>query len=151
LARNFGVLLAAHGTLGQSALESLCMLAGPQEGIEPVGLFPGMGREEMRAVMEEKLQVLAGYKSVLIVADLAGGTPANVALELVAERVELQLVSGVNMAFLCELAAVKELNEETIAGLLEAGRNGLQDQGAKIRALLGQERGAAAFADNGNL
>ena len=148
MVRNFGVLLAAHGSLAQSALESLSMLTGAQEGIETVALFPGMGREELRAAMEEKLAILKGYESVLIVTDLLSGTPNTVAAELVAERPELQLVSGANMAFLCELAAAEKLDETTLAGLLEAGQAGMQDFGTKLRFLCEKERSALPSADD---
>ena len=151
MSRNFGILLAAHGTLAQAALESLVMLMGPQKGIETVALFPNMGREELRCIMEEKLEVLAQYNKVLIVADLVGGTPANVAAELIAERTELQLVGGANMGFLCELAGMEELDEKVLAELLEAAHSGMQDLGTKLRSLLqkaGQELGLSNSASD---
>ena len=147
MSRNFGILLAAHGTLAQAALESLIMLMGPQEGIETAGLFPGMGREELRSAMEEKLHVLERYNKILIVADLVGGTPANVAAELIAERAELQLVGGANMGFLCELAAMEELNEKVLAELLEAAHGGMQDIGTKLRDLIRGNNGCGICSD----
>ena len=140
MARKFGVLIAAHGTLAQSAFESLEMLTGRQKNIETVGLFPGMGREELRGAMEKKLELLAGCEGVLIAADLVGGTPANVAAELAAKRPALQLVAGVNMAFLCELVIMEDLNDAVIDELMEAGHLGLQNLGAKVRAFSGSER-----------
>jgi len=138
LDRSFGILLAAHGDLAHSLLRSLEMLMGPQPSVETVGLFPGMGREEMRAAIEQKLAILAGCDGVVIVADLAGGTPANVAAELVSERPDLHVVGGANLAFLCELCVCDGLDEAVIADAIKAGHIGLHDVGAKVRALLRQ-------------
>ena len=135
MARNFGILLAAHGSLAKSALETLETLAGSQQGVETVALFPDMGREELRAAMEEKLEALAAYKTVLIVADLVGGTPANVASELLAARPELQLIGGANMTVLCEAAFADNLDGDAMAELLKAGGMSMQDLGAKVRGL----------------
>lgn len=135
------MLIVAHGNLAETALESLEMLAGPQEKIETAGIFPGMGRGEMRAAIEKKLELLAGCEGILVAADLVGGTPANVAAELVARPPsgkglpELYLAAGVNMAFLCELTAMEKLNDAVMDELLEAGRFGLQNLGAKLHTI----------------
>ena len=143
MSRKFGVLIAAHGNLAEAALESLEMLTGHQENIETVGIFPGMGRGEMRAAIEKKLELLAGCQGILIAADLVGGTPANVAAELAARPPEgkglpeLYLAAGVNMAFLCELTSMEDLNDAVMDELTEAGRFGLQNLGEKARSLGG--------------
>jgi len=145
--REFGLLLAAHGDFAKGALESLEMLMGPQENTETVGLFPGMGSDDLLAAMEQKLEALSGCKNILIAADLVGGTPANVAAMLVAQRPELQLIGGFNLALLCELAASDELSESSVAEWLEAGLFGMQDIGTKLRALLGADPDAAPAED----
>jgi len=146
--RSFGLLIAAHGNLAKSVLESLEMLMGPQENTETVGLFPGMGSDDMRIAMEQKLDLLSGCANILIAADLVGGTPANVAAELVALRPNLQLVGGFNMAFLCELAASDDLDESAIEDWLEAGTFGMQDVGKRLRGLLGDNPVATTAEDD---
>jgi len=145
--RKFGLLLAAHGGLAQSTLESIEMLMGPQENVETVGLYPGMGGDELRGIMEQKLTLLADCDNIVIAVDLVGGTPANAAAELVAMRPELQLVGGFNLAFLLELASSEELSETSLAEWLEAGAIGMQDIGARLRALLGTGNDATTAAN----
>jgi mannose/fructose-specific phosphotransferase system component IIA len=136
LARNFGVVLVSHGKFAEGMLDGLEMLMGPQKGIETVSLEYDMGREEMLRKIKEGLGRLDGYGQVLIVADLMGGTPGNVSCELVARNPAYQLVSGANMAFLCELMAVRDLDVPALDDCLKAGREGLVNAGARFREKL---------------
>jgi len=148
MARNFGILLAAHGNLAHNALESLEILMGPQKGIETIALIPGMGQAELRILIEEKLNILSIYKNIIIITDLTGGTPSNVAAEFVLKDPLLYLIGGANLAFLCELAALDKIDRAIIAEILELGRNSMQDLGEKIRTLSRQEQHSSALCND---
>jgi mannose/fructose-specific phosphotransferase system component IIA len=130
---NFGVLLVSHGMFAEGLLKGLEMLTGPRRGVETVSLEYDMGREEMLGKIEACLNRLKGYPQVLIAADLAGGTPANVSAELAARNPAYQLVSGVNLAFLCEIMAARDLDAQTLDDCIRAGREGLVNTGALLR------------------
>lgn len=132
--RDFGVILAAHGDLAAALLGSLEMLTGPQQGFETVALRYGMGREELLDALQQAAARLSGYPKLLILTDLVGGTPSNMALHLVAQGSRVQLISGVNMALLCEVAVTDTLSTQTLADLVDCGRLGLSDEGARLRA-----------------
>jgi len=146
--RKFGLLLASHGDFAKNALETLEMLMGSQSNVEIVGLFPGMGIKELQSAMKQKLDTLAHCGTILIVTDLVGGTPANVAAELVASNPNLYLIGGFNMALLCELAVSEELSEATMAECLGAGILGMQDLSAKLRTLLEKPTSTSSLENN---
>ena len=143
--RDFGILLAAHGNLAHSLLESTEMLVGPVPGAETVALLPGMGRDQLLEEMKHKLEKLCEYEKILIIADLVGGTPANTASELVATDDSLELIGGVNLAMLCEIAYTKNLADCTIANWLALGGKTMQDIGARVRSLMGQTQDDASL------
>jgi len=133
--REFGILLVAHGNLAESFRMSMEMLMGPIQGLETAALMLGEGREQLLETMLQKLEALAGYESVLIVADLVGWTPSNTAAELVAGRTDLQLIAGANLALLCEIAGGSVLNDEVIDAWLSLSGKTIQNIGAKVRDL----------------
>jgi mannose/fructose-specific phosphotransferase system component IIA len=130
---NFGVLLVSHGMFAEGLLNGLEMLMGPRTGVETASLEYDMGREEMLGKIETCLNRLKAYPQVLIVADLAGGTPGNVSAELAARNPAYRLVSGVNLAFLCEIMAARNLDDQTLDDCIRAGWEGLVNTGAILR------------------
>jgi PTS system mannose-specific IIA component len=148
LPRNFGVLLVSHGAFAAGLRDGLEMLMGPQAGVETASLEYGMGREEMLGKIEACLGRLESYPQVLIAADLAGGTPGNVSSELAARNPAYQLVSGVNLAFLCEIMAVRDLDARALDGCIGAGREGLVNTGAALRERPGGAAPAGAGGDD---
>jgi PTS system mannose-specific IIA component len=148
LPRNFGVLLVSHGTFAAGLLDGLEMLMGPQTGVETVSLEYDMGREDMLGKIEVSLNRLKGYPRVLMVADFAGGTPGNVSSELAARNPAYQLVSGANLAFLCEVMAARDLDVQTLDDCIRAGREGLVNTGAALRERLSGAAPAGSEEDD---
>jgi mannose/fructose-specific phosphotransferase system component IIA len=148
LPRNFGVVLVSHGAFAEGLLDGLEMLMGPQAGVETVSLEYGMGQEEMLGEIERCLNRLKGYPRVLIVADLAGGTPANVSSGLAARNPACQLVSGTNLAFLCEVMTVRDLDVQTLDECIRAGREGLVNTGSILRDRLNGAAPAGSEEDD---
>ena len=65
---------------------------------------------------------------ILVLTDLAGGTPHNVALATARRRPATSLISGVNLAVLLEAATSPDaLDSELIHYLVELGREALLD------------------------
>ncbi|WP_344752551.1 PTS sugar transporter subunit IIA [Leifsonella bigeumensis] len=98
------ILVAGHGELPEALVSSARMIGGELPDVASLGLFPGETPQELR---DRMLQLLADSAADLILTDLAGGTPDNVA-NLIAKAGQLGsvrwIVAGASLPLLLEFA-----------------------------------------------
>jgi mannose PTS system EIIA component len=100
----FGIVVATHGEFGQDMVATLQMILGSSDGIESIALLPSESLEGFKSKMEEALKkVDPKNQGALVVVDMIGGTPFNVAM-LTTQTHKLQVVTGVNLPMLIKLA-----------------------------------------------
>ena len=112
----FGIVVATHGEFGQDMVATLQMILGSSEGILAIALLPSESLEGFKTKMEEVLKkVDPENQGALVLVDMVGGTPFNVAM-LTAQTRPLQVVTGVNLPMLIKVATSQdEPNLETLA------------------------------------
>ncbi|HXL72360.1 MAG TPA: PTS sugar transporter subunit IIA [bacterium] len=112
----FGIVVATHGEFGQDMVATLQMILGSSEGIQAIALLPSESLEGFKSKMEETLKkVDSKNQGALVLVDMIGGTPFNVAM-LTAQTRPLQVVTGVNLPMLIQVATNQdEPNLETLA------------------------------------
>ncbi|MFC5630751.1 MULTISPECIES: PTS sugar transporter subunit IIA [Streptococcus] len=88
------LILISHGLFCEELKKSTEMIMGPQDIIHTVGLLPEEGPDDFRLKLEEKM---AELKEFVVLADLMGGTPCNVASRMVMEGKGFDLYAGMNM------------------------------------------------------
>ena len=99
-----GLVLVSHGSLADAQLATATEIVGPFENAEALEVT----RREPIAEVRERIRAAVvrrdrGY-GVLVLADMFGGTAANVALELVG-RHEIEIVTGFNLPMLLKLSS----------------------------------------------
>jgi PTS system mannose-specific IIA component len=97
-----GLVVATHGQLGDELLRTAASIVGPMERCEGLSLTAGSSMEDARRHLGEAIQRVDDGQGVLILTDMFGGTPANLALTFLEERIEV--VTGVNLPMLLKLA-----------------------------------------------
>jgi len=112
----FGIVVATHGEFGQDMVATLQMILGSSEGILAIALLPSESLEGFKSQMEEALKkVDSKNQGALVLVDMIGGTPFNVAM-LTAQTRPLQVVTGVNLPMLIKVATSQdEPDLETLA------------------------------------
>lgn len=106
---NLGVVLASHGLFAQAALESACMLAGEQEGVECLSLFAHENIADYEARFRETIQAMSKkFDKTVVLCDIYGGTPFNIATKLLVEGHDFLAYTGLNMPVLIELLLSKD-------------------------------------------
>jgi mannose PTS system EIIA component len=95
------VLVVSHGDLGKSLITSAEMIAGPLEEVSAISLLPSENLDTFGEKLDKHLDTL-GDKEVLVLIDLFGGTPCNVAARAMA-RPNVESVSGANLPMLLEV------------------------------------------------
>lgn len=89
------VILISHGAFCLGLKESAEMIMGPQKIIHTVSLLQEEGPEDFRAKLVKEIEA---YDKVVVLADLMGGTPCNVASRLLLEGTHsFDLYAGMNL------------------------------------------------------
>ena len=108
-----GAVLVTHGGLGDALLEVAALIAGsPVEGITSVSLGPSDSAD--RQAEQIRAAVGSFEEGCVILTDLFGGTPQNLALTLLEED-RVDVVSGVNLPMLLGLVAARRQHDDVHA------------------------------------
>lgn len=124
------LVVITHGEFGAYLVEAAEGIVGPQNGgVRCVGISPRMSVGEVRRRIERVLSELEKGDGVVVLTDMPGGTPCNVAIPVCKDRPRVAVVSGVNLYML-----VTAFNHRASAGLedltekiLSAGRRAVTD------------------------
>jgi len=99
-----GVVLVTHGSLGASLKETAeWVLGSTLSGFEVVGLDESVSPDRQMTTIEAAVRRV-GSNGAVILTDLFGGTPQNLALTLLVDG-RVDVVSGVNLPMLLALPA----------------------------------------------
>jgi mannose PTS system EIIA component len=102
-----GVVVVAHYRLGEELLQALRLIVPEARGFAAVSVEPKQSVEEMRASISEAIDKVEEGAGVLILTDMFGGTPSNIALSFLGER-RVEVVTGVNLPMLIKLATLRK-------------------------------------------
>ena len=118
-----GLVLVTHGRLAAEFVRAMEHVVGPQERIESICIGPDDDMEERRNDIAAAIQQVDDGSGVIILTDLFGGTPSNLAISLMkSEKVEV--IAGVNLPILIRLEGARKLLDvkAAVGAALEAGR-----------------------------
>ncbi len=103
-----GVLIATHGEFGNALLATLRMILGEIEGLESIALSSEDSMDSFMAKMEKALKAVDPKETgSLVLVDMLGGTPFNVAVQMAQKR-KLEVVTGVNLPMLIKVASHRD-------------------------------------------
>jgi len=122
--RGFRIVIAGHGTLPAALLATTEMICGDVPDLAAAGLAasetPDHYAEELRAAIGRD------HRPVLVLCDLLGGTPFNVASAIGRRSPRVVCIAGVNLAMAVEAAlADGDLDDALVERLIEVGRTGI--------------------------
>lgn len=118
-----GIVLVSHGNLANEFAKTLEHIVGPQENLMTVSLFPDDDMEVKRKEIQDAVQQVGKNQGVVILTDMFGGTPSNLAHSLLKGQ-NVEIVAGMNLPLLIKLVSsrkTKSLHESVLLAQ-EAGR-----------------------------
>lgn len=131
------ILIVGHGNFATGALSATRLVAGAPENVYALDFSEGMSPAELKEKMQALLADI-GTQEILVMADLAGGTPFRTAVELKMALPEKQIrvVAGANMPALMEAAFSSDSMNlaELTATVVQTGVEGLVDWDAQTEA-----------------
>src|SRR3954463_10966496 len=118
-----GLVLVTHGRLAIEFRAALEHVVGPQEQIETVTIGPDDNVEQRRRDIIEAVKKVDAGDGVVILTDMFGGTPSNLAISVMS-RPKVEVLAGINLPMLIKLAKVRETCglPDAVAAAQEAGR-----------------------------
>src|SRR5438270_11714128 len=118
-----GMVLVTHGRLAAEFVTAMEHVVGPQDAVEAICIGPDDDMEERRKDIAEAVARVERGKGVIILTDLFGGTPSNLAISLMKSE-NVEVIAGVNLPMLIRLEGARKVMPvpAAVAAGREAGR-----------------------------
>lgn len=118
-----GIVLVTHGRLAVELVSALEHVVGPQDNVATVCIGPDDDMEQRRAEIVKKAGEVDTGDGVIVLTDMFGGTPSNLAISLMG-KADIEVIAGVNLPMLIKLGSIRETSNLHDAALeaQDAGR-----------------------------
>jgi mannose PTS system EIIA component len=118
-----GLVLVTHGRLAAEFIIAMEHVVGPQNAIEAVCIGPDDDMEARRTDIANAVGRVDSGQGVIILTDLFGGTPSNLAISLMKSE-NVEVIAGVNLPMLIRLEGARKVLgvRAAVAAAREAGR-----------------------------
>ena len=102
-----GLVLVTHGRLAVEFIHAMEHVVGKQTQMEAVCIGPDDKMDSRRADIAEAIAKVNSGEGVIILTDMFGGTPSNLAISLLQEG-QVEVVAGLNLPMLVKLARIRK-------------------------------------------
>ncbi len=101
-----GVVVVSHGRLADEFVAATEHVVGPMDAFLAVCIGPDDDMEKRRADIRQAIADADRGEGVLVLTDMFGGTPSNLAISLL-ETGKVEVIAGVNLPMLIKLAEAR--------------------------------------------
>jgi PTS system mannose-specific IIA component len=115
-----GLLIITHCRLAQELLEAAEFILGSIEAVDVVLIDTSKDSDTLRDLIEKKIQSLDCGKGVLVLTDMFGGTPSNLALSFL-QQGAVEVVTGVNLPMV--IAVAQNRGTQSLAQIADIAKN----------------------------
>jgi mannose PTS system EIIA component len=118
-----GLVLVTHGRLAVEFITAMEHVVGAQDAIAAICIGPDDDMESRRAEIAAAITNVDQGRGVIILTDLFGGTPSNLAISLM-ETGRVEVIAGINLPMLIRLEGARRTLSvvAAVAAAREAGR-----------------------------
>ncbi len=118
-----GLVLVTHGRLASEFIVAMEHVVGPQDKVAAICIGPDDDMEERRGQIAEAIKAVDDGTGVIVLTDLFGGTPSNLAISLMKSD-KIEVIAGVNLPMLIRLEGARKAMDvrSAVAAAREAGR-----------------------------
>lgn len=131
-----GLVLVTHGRLAAEFIAATEHVVGQQERVEAICIAADDDMEVRRADIAAAIARCDEGQGVIMLTDMFGGTPSNLAISLM--RPNAEVIAGVNLPMLIKLASVRKTMK------VDAAVEAAQEAGRKYIAVASKMLGEAA-------
>jgi PTS system mannose-specific IIA component len=118
-----GLVIVTHGRLADEFRVAMEHVVGPQRAIETVCIGPNDDMEMRRDEIRDAIAKAKGTGGVILLTDLFGGTPSNLAISLM-EPGKVEVIAGINLPMLIRLESARRTMaiRDAVRAAREAGQ-----------------------------
>ena len=118
-----GLVIVTHGRLAEEFIHAMEHVVGKQAQIEAISIGPEDRMDMRRTDIADAVARVETGEGVIILTDMFGGTPSNLAISLLQEG-KIEVVAGLNLPMLVKLARIRvDCNlHKAAAAAQDAGR-----------------------------
>ncbi len=118
-----GLVVVTHGRLAHEFVAAMEHVVGPQDHVRSISIGPDDDMEQRRTDIADAINATSCDKGVLVLTDMFGGTPSNLALSLM-EKGKVDVLAGINLPMLIKIIEARGTAslEEITQLALQAGR-----------------------------
>ncbi|MEC7961544.1 MAG: PTS fructose transporter subunit IIA [Pseudomonadota bacterium] len=117
-----GLMIITHGNLALELKSAMEYMIGDQNDIEIFSITPDDDIDIQKNNIEKKIKKLNQGKGVIILTDVFGSTPSNLALNFLEPGI-IEILSGVNLPMLIKIC---QLRDKDILEVIQEGKNAAQ-------------------------
>lgn len=129
------IIVITHGEFGAYLIEAAEGIVGVQrEGLRNLSISPRMTLEKVKETVNSAISEMRSPDGLIILIDMPGGTPMNVALPLARDVDKCAVICGVNINMVTSAFAYRQtLDFERLAAkIMEDGRKAI----CEVKSLL---------------
>lgn len=118
-----GLVLVTHGGLAAEFVTAMEHVVGKQEAVAAICIGPDDDMENRRADIAKAIAEVEKGDGVILLTDLFGGTPSNLAISLM-QPGKIEVIAGINLPMLIRLERARRQQDvqAAVAAAREAGR-----------------------------
>ncbi len=118
-----GIVLVTHGNLASEFISAMQHVVGKQPQVEAVCIGPEDDMDMRRKEILTKIKEVDKGHGVVLLTDMFGGTPSNLAISLM-DNPKIEVLAGVNLPMLIKLASLRKDKDlkASVEGAQEAGK-----------------------------
>jgi PTS system mannose-specific IIA component len=102
-----GLVLVTHGRLAEELRLAMEHVVGPQRAVATVCIGPEDDIERRRQDVRDSVKAVDQGDGVVLLTDILGGTPSNLAISMMEPQGGVEVIAGVNLPLLIKLAKVR--------------------------------------------
>ena len=133
--KKVGGVIVSHGQVANELLAAAETIVGEMDHIAAISIGWHDDVESAKDEIQRAIERVSQGGGVLIMTDMFGGTPTNIAAMFMKEN-EVEIITGVNLPMVIKLAAYrKEAALDEVAKDVEAqGKNSIEIMGGLLRS-----------------
>jgi PTS system mannose-specific IIA component len=118
-----GLVIVTHGRLAEEFRKVMEHVVGPQQHAIAICIEASDNMEQRREDILKAIDSVDKGKGVIVLTDMFGGTPSNLAISIMNNR-KIEVLAGVNVPMLVKIASVRDKLPiaEAVEQAREAGR-----------------------------
>lgn len=117
-----GLIVTGHGHFASGLTSSLKLIAGEPKNYAAVDFEETDSTEDLAKKLTDAMDSLKECEEIIVLSDLAGGSPLKTAVEIGYPRQNVEVIAGTNLGMLVEINLTRTF-AESVKDLAESAVN----------------------------